>query len=266
MKSYEISNISRGYLNEKYEILGDKVQRELVFKAQNGSQRAKDKLVLSNMAMIKKIASRYKNLDYKFDELVGYGVIGALNGVMCFDLSKKVKVNTYLYTSISNTINREIDNTYNLVRIPVSQNELYRKVKKAFELNPDLSIEELADKLVESTDNIKLLLRTLKISYLDEIVYEKEGTFLTLADVALNKTILKNDFDKVDADMFIKWAIYENEELTDYQKNVIHYKYIDEGELTFDDIATILGKNSRQAIEQQHAKALKLIRKKMKGA
>ena len=75
--------------------LKDDELRELIKKAQAGDevakQKAKDKIVCSNLLLVYSLVQRFNGRGYDWDDLVQIGIIGLLKAIENFDLSYKCK-------------------------------------------------------------------------------------------------------------------------------------------------------------------------------
>lgn len=89
-------------------LLTKEEEYELVRKAQNGDEKALEKLVVSNMGLVLKIASDcvrqigLRSPAVSFDDVVSAGMEGLLVGIRKFDVSKGYRLSTYVYWWIRN--------------------------------------------------------------------------------------------------------------------------------------------------------------------
>ena len=99
--------------NDELFIEGDKLPKPLPEKEINrlineinlGNQEAKDILVRHNIKLVLyEVTGRFSAVDYDQKDLVSVGNIGLLKAIDSFDLSKKIKFNTYAIRCIDNEI------------------------------------------------------------------------------------------------------------------------------------------------------------------
>lgn len=113
-------------------------------------------IVGSNTKLVAKIiATKYKNDDFDFFDLLNEGIIGLNVAIDKFDLSKEHKFSTYAVHWVRHYVNRAIQNKSKNIRVPVYIQDLSSKLRKVEKDNQKLSTEELAKKLKVSVSNIK---------------------------------------------------------------------------------------------------------------
>ncbi len=79
---------------------------ELINKAKNGDNLARDELFENNMGLVYSIAKRFLNRGVEFDDLVQIGSIGLFNAINKFDESYNVMFSTYAVPLILGEIKR----------------------------------------------------------------------------------------------------------------------------------------------------------------
>lgn len=92
----------------KYKLLNREEERELFIKCQNGDEKAREKLILHNLAMVLSIASNVmafiteRNKVNRFDifDLIQEGNIELMNAVNSFDVSRDCKFFSYAYPKV----------------------------------------------------------------------------------------------------------------------------------------------------------------------
>ena len=78
---------------------------ELLSKMKNGSQEAKDLIVIHNIRLVLYVVlKKYKNIDCSKEELVAVGNLGLVKAIDNYDLSKGVAFTTYAFRCIDNEI------------------------------------------------------------------------------------------------------------------------------------------------------------------
>ena len=100
-------------MNDKRSTLLTKEEEyELVQKAQNGDEKALERLVEANMGLVVKVASDYikriglRSPSVSFEDAVSAGIEGLLVGISKFDVSKGYKLSTYIYWWIMNHVRK----------------------------------------------------------------------------------------------------------------------------------------------------------------
>ncbi len=100
-------------MNDKRSTLLTKEEEyELVQKAQNGNEKALERLVEANMGLVVKVASDcikrigLRSPSVSFEDAVSAGIEGLLVGISKFDVSKGYKLSTYIYWWIMNHVRK----------------------------------------------------------------------------------------------------------------------------------------------------------------
>lgn len=116
----------------------------------NGSKEAYDKIILSNLRLVYKIASSFYAYTMNFDDLFQEGTIGLDNAVRNFNINLGYNFSVYAYICITKRISKSIYNNDKIIRLPVYLQEQIGKFRKEYEylskLNGQVpSVEELSD-------------------------------------------------------------------------------------------------------------------------
>lgn len=78
----------------------------LLNKAKNGDEKAKELLIENNSPLVKSIVRRYKNKGVEYDDLYQLGCVGFVKAINNFDISFNVKFSTYAVPMIAGEIKR----------------------------------------------------------------------------------------------------------------------------------------------------------------
>ena len=79
---------------------------DLIVKAQQGSDYAKEKLIVENTPLIKSIVRRYAGKNVEYEDLMQLGAMGLIKAINNFDTSFNVQFSTYAVPMIAGEIKR----------------------------------------------------------------------------------------------------------------------------------------------------------------
>ena len=110
----------------------------LANKIKKGDQKAREKMIASNLRLVVKIARDYMNFGLPLMDLISEGNIGLVKAVERFDPYKGGKLSTYASWWIKQSIKRALANHSKTIRVPVHLVDRISKMRK--------TIKELTDK------------------------------------------------------------------------------------------------------------------------
>ncbi len=225
----------------------------------DGSQDAKEKLIVEYVELVKIIAGRLYssfNANVDFDDLVSYGIIGLIDAIEKFDIAKEVKFETYANIRIRGAI---VDQIRALDWIPRSTRQKFKQLdevmSKLHNIHGDnITDQILADEMNMTTTELNKFLgeaSALSVISLDEKLSENSNFSIRSEDREISPE--GNLFDK-ETKKLLKERI---ESLPEREKMIINLYYF--SELTYKEIAGVL-EISESRISQLHSKAIIKLR------
>lgn len=226
-------------------------------------QEIRNELVLHYIYLVKRIVNRiypkYKNHS-EYDDLISCGVLGLMDAIDKFDLSKEVKFETYASLRIRGEI---IDHMRKQDPIPVNIRAKLRKIENAYEeLEHELGRTPTEDEVAESAGmSVKEMNKTLEETHcfnvmsLDEVIAET----INISDSIKSDEDIALGFDKKELKNILIDSI---KSLPEKERLVINLYYYDE--LTLKEIALVLGLTESR-ISQIHSKVLIKLRSCIKS-
>lgn len=207
------------------------------------------KILIENyISLVKIVAGRMYNFygsKIEYDDLLGYGVLGLIDSIDKFDITKNIKFETYAQIRIKGAI---IDNIRKLDWIPRSLRKKSKDVQNSIsllenKLERSPTNEEIAEHLKISLNELELLLSdisTFNVSSLEEVIltkgdYSSEiqqdiGTPEEIYEAKEIKEILSTSIDALNKNERLVISLYYYEELT--YKEIGHVMELSESRIS----------------------------------
>jgi RNA polymerase primary sigma factor len=133
----------------RYPLLSATEEVELAKRIERGDQRAKERMINSNLRLVVHNARRYNGQGVPMGDLVQEGILGLNRAVEKFDWRKGFKFSTYATWWIRQACQRAVATQSKTIRIPVHVDERRRKLARArqrFEIREgrEPTLDELA--------------------------------------------------------------------------------------------------------------------------
>jgi RNA polymerase primary sigma factor len=254
------------YLREiqKSKLLTAAEERELAAKIANGDGAARQRMIVSNLRLVVKIAKRYLNRGLPFLDLIEEGNIGLIKAVERFKLSKECRFSTYATWWIRQTIERALVNQARTIRLPVHVSDEVSKMQRlrrglVQSLNREPTLAELAEALEVKVAHVRSLMVLMKNTYsIDQPLGDSKDYFLSdvLEDTTtVSPASLLEDLNKYQLISQCFAGLTENE------KTILTMRFglQDEEPQTLDTIGRMFGV-TRERIRQIEAKSLEKLR------
>lgn len=187
------------YLKEiaKYKVLSKEEEKEITQRVKNGDEKAKTKLIQSNLKLVVHIAKKYQNRGLDLLDLIQEGNIGLIKAVEKFEPDKEFKFSTYATWWIMQAMTRSIANKGRQVRIPVYNVDMINKLKKVkstlqIQLNRMPNIEELANELDITIEQVnELMIFSYDCASLNVLIGDDDKN--ELGDLVSDGTLLEEE-------------------------------------------------------------------------
>lgn len=227
------------------------------------NQDLRNELVLNYIYLVKRIVNRlfpkYKNHS-EYDDLISCGVLGLMDAIDKFDLSKDVKFETYASLRIRGEI---IDQLRKQDPVPVNIRAKLKKIENAYEeLEREFGRSPTEEEVSEFAGmSVKEMNKTLEethcfnIMSLDEMIAET----VNVSESVKSDEDIESNIDKKELKNVLVNSIMG---LTEKERLVISLYYYEE--LTLKEIAMVLGLTESR-ISQIHSKVLMKLRNSIKS-
>ncbi len=232
---------------------------QLIEKAQNNDETAKDKLLIENSPLIKSIVKRYKNKGVEYDDLYQIGSLGFLKAINNFDKNFNVKFSTYAVPMIAGEIKRYLRDN-GIIKVSRSVKQLSVQINKYIEEYTSVNyksppVSTIAEHFNISTQEVVYAMDSAipPVSLYSQVGGEGEdSTQMLIEKISDDKSIEKQ------MDYFLLFSIIK--QLSSRDKKIIILRYF--RDKTQREIAEILGVSQVQ-VSRLETKILNQIKLKM---
>lgn len=250
---------------KRYKVLDKETMNELIIKAHNGDNRAKDKVINANLKFVVLLANKFKVKGMNVEDLISSGNIGLVKAVERFNPELNVPFTSYASYWIEQAMYKLIYDCRNTIRLPLTQRVIANKIAKATneyikENGATPSSSELSTILNIPVAKIDFLAKfNNKTASLDEPIGNGEDEYSQLQDMIASDYNLE---EEVNIRLISKLLNESTSLLNNREHDVLCLLYgIYETSLSLKEVSDIFGV-SKERIRQIRDKALTRLKEK----
>ncbi len=213
-----------GINTSKLKVLSAKEKNELLEKAHNGDEKAREELISGNLKLVLSVVGRFSSRGENPDDLFQVGCIGLIKAIDNFDTTLGVQFSTYAVPMIVGELRRYLRD-YNSIRVSRSVRDLAYKALTARQelartLEREPTVEEIAKKVESTKEEVAAALDAIvePIS-LYEPVFNESGDSVYVMDKVCDE---KNTDEAWLESIAISQAI---EKLNPREKRIINLRF-----------------------------------------
>ncbi|MCM8525438.1 MAG: RNA polymerase sigma factor RpoD/SigA [Lentisphaeraceae bacterium] len=232
---------------------------ELAKLIEAGSDEAREKMIVSNLRLVVKIAHYFKSLGVPLSDLIAEGNIGLMKAVEKFRPDKGAKFSSYGAWWIKQSMRRAIADQSRVIRIPIQSAVKIKKIQKAsLELAEKLGRIPTEAEIAEELEISEKTVHTLKGSANSNVVslnaFFQVGEEGSLSDILpdLNSYTPEESLDEQEVRSYIRTVI--DTKLKERERLILKLRYgIGGGQpKTLEEVSEIIGRTRERVRQIQH--------------
>ena len=250
-------------------ILSVSKEAKVAGEAKEGDVTAKEKLIISNLRFVVKVALKYRNKGMPLADLISEGNLGLIRAAQTYDPDRKVRFISYAIYWIKQSIIKSIAERAYLFRLPLSWNSNISKIARLNDLAPEMKDFEkigfFANEMEISEESVVELINISKSKVSIEQDVFDSGVVKRSDSPVLQQDTLTSDPQKIIIGDFLKKVVNQSlDELEGLEKEILAKRYglKDSKPTTLETLGKQYGL-TKERIRQIENKALKTIKQRM---
>lgn len=236
-------------------------ERDLFRKVHKGDRRARERLVLSQLRYVIRIAGRYRRYGCPFSDLIQEGIVGLLEAIKRFNPEKGTRLSTFAMWWIRAAIQDYVLRSGSIVRSVTTPRHrtMYFGGIAGLDEKGGEAVRALADRLNTTVDDVRAFAQRIKASDepFDTLTADGRPLADTLPDASPDpETTLRSKRERIALVRMLRAAIPS---LTRRERHIMRRRFLSEKRQSLTKIGRELGV-SKERVRQLESRALEKIR------